>query len=129
MSEETPRRGRLYWTLWRARFAMKWRARAAWLIVTGRGIERYPDRLDSYEGEPPHFVRRDLASTPDEVQSLLYAEWGYKPYDLPDYPLSVEPIWMRESVQNDNEDEDSVFFFVVPEGSIGAVPYWKAEEA
>lgn len=120
----------------RARWAVKrwwWRQRARlrWLTLALRGrlIELHPDRLDGIDGEPPHFVRYDLARTPHEVRQLLVAEWGYADEDDLGAPLGeITRVWMRHSPGSGPWPEEDGWYLPVFEGSPGAVPYWRVDE-
>lgn len=100
----------------------------------------HPELLYGYDGEPPYFVRADLANTPEEAANIVAEDHaltveavaaGMRPID------SMEKVWMveHEYVECPNPDdcedddcpghEDEGIYHCVPEQRDGAVLYWR----
>jgi len=108
-------------------------------------IADHPEVLYGVDGEPPHFVRGDLATTPQEAAAYLarldekpveeYASWMNDPID------AIELIWMvpaercpdadsEDGCENDdcelNHEEGDWYVPVEAEHGVdAAVRYWR----
>jgi hypothetical protein len=120
-------------------FGIKWKARSRWLkIVAPHRL--HPETLYGYDGEPPYFVRADLAGTRLEAAEYLARDSGIP---LVDFGSGMKPIdmmkrvWMREHVHvecpnpDDCEDDDCPgheeegMYDPVDPGTRGAIAYWR----
>lgn len=117
---------------WRQRARWRWfllksRTVRLWLLAVAP-YKLHPDRLDGVEGEPPHFLRSDLAKTPDDVVDYFVAEWGIPREDALDGMRPVEDIdrvWMVAGTGPHPYDDDAPWYDVVKDWRRGAVEYWR----
>lgn len=124
---------------------LRQRARYNRIMLTHRIVRRWnlafapyrlhPDRLDGYDGEPPHYLRADLAKTAQDAIEYLLDEWGFVGNDHPDREHALEymqpadevgRVWMVER-HTGELDEDGCWYDVV-DWRPGAVEYWKWDE-
>lgn len=128
------RRARLRLRLYMAR----WRIQRTWTQLVAPH-KLHPDRLDGYDGEPPHFLRADLAKSAQDAVEHLLDEWGFTDPDDRDrrYVLEhmrpvdeVTRVWMveRRGPTKDADDEYATWYVVVVDWQPGAVEYWKWDE-
>jgi hypothetical protein len=124
---------RIRWALWRWRFGVTWRARRGWTIARGRGITLHPDRLDGTDGEPPHYIRGDLAATQAEALAVLVEEWGFDPFTERALDPEVREVAMLPLPMRDDdayaEEWGGVAYFEKPFYTLGAVRYWKVSDS
>lgn len=123
-------------TFWR--LAVKHRVRRAWLGRTAPH-KLYPETLYSSEGEPPYFVRADLASTPHEAAEYLARD---SEMTVADFGRGMDPIEEMATVAmverpcsvcrdpdcHEREvpcPEADAWYATVPDGTPGAVRYWR----
>lgn len=106
-------------------------------------VTNHPETLFGYDGEPPHFVRHDLAKTEQEAAEYLareneqtVEEYGRGMDDIEDIHL----VWMTEDVLTHHDDQAADFecedddcncrddegtYSVVKAWEPGAVAYWR----
>lgn len=98
----------------------------------------HPEELSGYDGEPPHFLRYDLARTVDQVVAYFRESWGSEPTDYLDV-ASIDTVWMVphvpvctdpdcESDDHEHHTEDECWYDVVEEGTPKAIRYWRWSE-
>lgn len=120
-------------------FRARWKAKTEWWRLVAP-YKLHPTVLYGYEGEPPHFVRADLAQTQLEAAAYLASD---SEMSIPDYgrwmlPVTeIKRVWMVEHVNvctcSDPEEPDDDceghvdegWYDAVPEQQPGAVAYWK----
>lgn len=138
MPERRPLRDRIrfFW-----KFSVVWPLRIRW-FKTFAPYKLQSETLYGYDGEPPHFVRADLAGSPQEAAEYLAHDYEMT---VEEYGRGMEPVekihrvWMVEVEQcpatftedgceNDECDlshEEGGWMHTVPSYVDGAVRYWK----
>lgn len=132
---------------WEVQISHAWRRRF-------RPHTLHPQELTGYDGEPPYFLRADLAKTPHDVREYWLDQWmGPRRNMTGDHAADVaaateelaelrehmdpmEPIeqiaivWLIESPPKGRpEDEDGIWYDATTRDAPGAVAYWRWDEA
>jgi hypothetical protein len=129
------RRIRLRW------LSLRWRVVSA-LDRRWRPERLHPDDLSGYDGEPPYFLRFDLAGSEADVVAYFRRSWGDEAVEATLEWLGevdIDTVWMVphvptcsdpdcESDDHEHHDEDESWYDVVPEGTAGAIRYWRWSE-
>lgn len=80
------------------------------------------------DGEPPYYVRADVAETREDVPSYLGREWGLTQEDLEHDGMEpvekIDAVWMVADPSLPPVDDQEPWK-VVDEGHAGAVRYWR----
>jgi hypothetical protein len=121
---------------WLIRHSRAWQQRYVALV---HPMRLHPETLYGYDGEPPYFLRGDLASTREEVATKLAGDAGMP---LEEFGEGLNPIEEIDQIYmtprahkpctvDDCEDDDcnghdeDGWYDIVEEGTPGAVRYWR----
>lgn len=116
---------------WEVRISHAWKR-------TFRPHLLHPQELSGYDGEPPYFLRVDLADTKEEVVDYWIGQWcSPGGAEREDALAGMEPpdhiviVWMVERVDptKDPDDEDGCWYDATTRDAPGAVAYWRWNEA
>lgn len=100
----------------------------------------HPQELTGYEGEPPYFLRADLADTPADVVEYWLDQWypSGDPVETEAALRDMEPIdhivklWMVERSDPTKDpmyEDDACWYAATTRDAPGAVAYWRWDEA
>lgn len=107
--------------------AAKYAARNRWYRAFAPH-KLHPEDLASYEGEPPYFLRADLAKTADDVVDYFVKQWGLPREEALDgmQPIdSIHRVWMIERHDPDVPvDHEMDTWYDTVERRPGAIEYW-----
>lgn len=97
-------------------------------LPSGLAVDAPAWLVTGVDGEPPYYVRTDLAATPEDVPTYLGREWGLTPEDFEHdqmEPVSeIKRVWMTPDLRAPVVDDQEPWE-VVDEGTEGAVAYWQ----
>lgn len=119
-------------------FVVRWKARMRWYRLVAP-YKLHSETLYGLDGEPPHFVRADLARTQMDAAAYLAsdAQMTISDYGRGMLPVTeIELVWMVERVNvchcvdPDEPDDDCLGHqdegqYDVVEKRPGAVSYWR----
>lgn len=124
MRTTLPLRRRLSYEAWRLRFKFNRRFRP---------IKIAPEYLSGYDGDPPYWLRADLAKRPADVPAALAKVYGIPVEDLVEDYMSdtsaIVIVWSREAAVTDPGYEEGEQWESCDKDAEGAVPFWHWSES
>lgn len=108
-------------------FEVKWKYR---FNARFRPHVFFPQDLYGYDGEPPYFLRLDLAHDRSEVLEFWTEQWGWESFieaiDCLTPPNEIRIVWMKESP--DSREYEDGWYDKVDANTPGSMPYWMWSE-
>lgn len=133
---------------WQVRISHAWK-------LTFRPHLLHPHELTGHEGEPPYFLRADLAKTPHAVREYWLDQWmgprvGYRgdqaaevaaakeelerlrecldPMEPVDHIVMVWMVERHDPTKDPDYDDDACWYDPTTRDTPGAVAYWRWDE-